>query len=326
MILLEEQGREDSPRVFAIFGLGLIGSSVVFRLQQDHALDSELVPLDWQDTKIQQVQLAQIEEKILSRLWKAASASTTTAAVRLVVLWSAGSAGFRASVAETESELENFRVVLRLVRRIRRRSSQGKITLGLTSSAGGLFEGQRAVNQDSIPTPLRPYGILKRTQETLLSEMGEEFSCRVYRLSSVYGSLGPFRRRGLIPVLIQNGLRQGITRITGTFNTLRDYVWVGDVAAFIASDLRTPHPSGCRFSLLASTKPSSIFEILRLVERVMARPLYVSVAGVASNRADITFAPSCVPPGWRTTDLETTVRRIYLQALASHTGTAGLAA
>lgn len=323
MILLDEQSHDASPRIFAVFGLGLIGSSVVHRLGQTRTLDTQVVPLDWQDAAVQRAQLGEIEQKIASRVDEAGARSTAVGTPRLVVLWSAGRAGFRAGSAETDRELESFREVLGLVRRIRRRRPRVAATVGLTSSAGGLFEGQRAVNRDSIPAPRRPYGHLKRTQETMLADLSEDLSCRVYRLSSAYGSLGPFRRRGLIPTLIENGLRHEVTRITGTLSTLRDYVWVGDVAAYVADDLAAPHPPGYHVSLLASTKPSSIFEILRLVRRVMAKPLYVSFAGEASNRADITFAPASVPASWRTTDLETTIRRIFLQALTRRAGTTG---
>jgi UDP-glucose 4-epimerase len=325
MILLTERSESNSPRIFVVFGVGLVGSAVIHRLQTLYDLTSESLTLDWQNPDAQALQLSSLEAKLHSLIDRHPSSRTAGATPRLIVLWSAGSAGFQVTEAEAGRELSSFRRVLRLLERVTERQPPITLTVGLTSSAGGLFEGQRAVDGTSSPSPRRPYGEMKLAQETALSEVGTRWACRVYRLSSAYGFVGGSGRRGLIPTLVMNGLRHDVTRITGSFSTLRDYVWVEDVAAHVAADLAVADASSWKVRLLASTKPSSIFEILRLTERVMARPLYVNLTGEPSNRADITFARSSVPSGWLTTPLETTIRRIYRHALHSGAGYAGAA-
>lgn len=325
MILLTDRAERGRSWIFLVFGIGLIGSAVVRRLETLQDLERETLPLDWQDSDSQARQLADLERDVEARITELLVAGPEGAPPRLAVLWSAGRAGFQASAEAIGRELSTFRRVLDGVARVAERHPETKVSFAATSSAGGLFEGQRAVDAMSLPSPRRPYGELKLAQEVLLAEMATRFACRVYRPSSVYGFLAGPRRRGLIPTLILNALRHDVTRITGSFNTLRDYVWVEDVAARIAADLLTADAPSWEVSILASTKPSSIFEILHLTERVMARPLYVTLAGDTSNSADITFARGSVPSGWRTTPLETTIRRIHSHALRTGAAYGGLA-
>lgn len=321
MILLDETREGRPPRLVSVVGAGLIGSAVVERLESSGRWRRELLPLDWEDGRLQERQLAALAERVADRLAAAAAGARDAAPPRLAVLWSAGRSGFGATAAEAERELASFRRVLETTLRLAEEHPGSRVSFGMISSAGGLFEGQRVVTARSVPAPRRPYGELKLAQEEMLAGLAGGLAWRVYRLTSIYGATGTSPRRGLIPTLILNGIRQRVTAITGSFSTLRDYVWVGDVATYVAADL-TGAPAGTSRCVLASAKPSSIFEIRRLIERVVGRPLYLTLSGDATNRADITFAHDADPAGWRTSSLETCVRAIYRGALSASGGAA----
>ena len=98
--------------------------------------------------------------------------------------------------------------------------------------------------------------------------------------------------------------------------TLRDFIWVEDVAAFLARRIRGgKDPSDARVVTLASAKPSSLAEVQRLVEKAIGRRLYVSYSLAPSNDLDITFSPRLRPPGWEPTDLFTSVQHIHRDSL-----------
>ena len=60
--------------------------------------------------------------------------------------------------------------------------------------------------------------------------------------------------------------------------------------------------------LLASGKPAAIAEVLRIVERVEDRRLYVRFERQASNADHMSFVPSALPANWWPTDLDTGIR------------------
>ena len=320
MILLDDVRTEGPVRLVLVVGVGLTGSAVVRRLEGSGGWRREVLPLDWDDVALQGRQLASAARGIDERL-AAAPAAALERAPRIAVLWSAGTAGFAATEADVARELASFRRVLEMSLRLAERHPGARVTFGMMSSAGGLFEGQRVVSAGSVPSPRRAYGELKLAQEAMADELGQRLVRRIYRLTSVYGSIGASHRRGLIPTLILNGIGQCVTSITGSFATLRDYVWVDDVAAHVARDL-TSAPATSSRCVLASSKPSSIFEIRHLIERVLGRQLYLALAETSANRADITFAHETSPEGWRTSSLETCVRAIYREALATGRGIA----
>lgn len=316
MILLVP--RNVDPRggdMFAVFGVGLIGSSVVEALARSGAYRASAVQISWDDQLARREQLERLEGRLAAELPRVRAGAELC---RLGIVWSAGRAGFGASTVEVDRELESFRDVLALAGRVAWRLPFTTVTFGLISSAGGLFEGQRSVSAASRPAPRRPYGIAKMQQERLLAEADEPLGRRIYRLTSVYGHLVPGWRTGLASALILNGVRRKVTHITGRMDTLRDFVWADDVGRFVACDLR----AGSRVRvvpprLLASARPSSIHEVQKIVERVLGRRIYVSFGSGEANSENITFSPRSVADGWESSDLPTNAREIYLRALSS---------
>jgi len=315
VILLAGPTGQGHAGVVAIVGTGLIGAATVEALSRRASFQLSELPLDWNEPVLQGRQLAAIEEAIAA---EAAAAAAGGRRPVLDVLWSAGLAGFAASPEQTSRELASFCAVLASAVRLAGDPNLAGARFHLVSSAGGLFEGQRQVDGRSTPAPRRPYGDLKLEQERLLTASG--LDGRVYRLSSVYGSARPGQRIGLIWMLLVNGIRHRVTAINGRMDTLRDFVLVDDVADFLAGAIldHDARPIGSPV-LLAHGRPSSIWEVQKLVESVVAHRVYVSYSLAPENSEDTTFATTGLPPRWHPSDLASNVRRMYREAVQSGT-------
>lgn len=314
MILLRSTDpAPDGVRCVAVFGVGLIGSAVVSALERASPMRRAAFPLSWDRESLRSRELAGIERGIVAALAGARGSRGGVLGGRLAFLWSAGKAGFSAREEETARELASFREVLRIAERLALAEPELEVAFCLVSSAGGIFEGQRSVGRSSQPSPRRPYGRLKLRQEVLVAASRAPMVKLIYRPSSVYGHVAPGHRRGLIPTLVADGIRRDVSRITGRMDTLRDFVWVDDVAGFLARALLEARSD--ETAVLASTRPSSVHEIRSLVERVLGRRVYVTYSNEASNAEDVTFSSGVVPEGWRSTDLGSRVREIYRRAV-----------
>ena len=311
MILLSDPVSRCRHDIFAVFGLGLIGSALVSALKSFAPAREQRLDFDWVNPEMQATQVGLLEHRLDQTM------TSTTAPARVHFIWSAGRAGFRSSKKETALELESFRRVLDLTERTALRFPDVPVTFCLMSSAGGLFEGQRQVTRKTLPSPANPYGFLKLEQERLLLESSAPLRKGIYRLTSVYGPLRPDQRRGLIGTLVVNGLRQRFSQIVGFMSTLRDFVSVEDIAAYLTQKLRSDIGVGHdSISVLGSVKPFSIFEIRKIVEDTLRHKIYVGYSLQSSNSEDITFSPDVFPTDWHPSDLKSNVRRLYSEALS----------
>jgi UDP-glucose 4-epimerase len=230
-------------------------------------------------------------------------------------VWAAGASGFDMSEYAARAELGCFSEFVDCAVEARRMAKGDVETrIHLMSSAGGLFEGQRVVNQDTEPSPVRPYGRLKLHEEQIARARFGSNDTFVYRLSSVYGRIRAGKRMGLISTLVANTLRRRETTIFGRLDTLRDYVWADDVAAYVRANIRSRGYVGRNMAILASSRPTSIFDIRSLVQKVTGTPSYIRFAG-PKNAAHITFANSAIPQGFSPSMPESCVRRIISDAL-----------
>ena len=269
--------------------------------------ETQRLPFPWHDPEGQLASLERIEREI-----------SEIRSGRLAIVWCAGRCSFAATAAQTEAELQTFERVVALSELLAQKASStpgASVEFHSVSSAGGLFEGRRLVNDTADRCPSRPYGRLKADQEDRLDHSQAPMSVHIYRPSSVFGSIRPGQRMGLIPVMMLNGLHNRVTTITGSEATLRDYVWNLDVARFLASRvLEDSHggESSPRVSMLCSGKPTSIFEVRSLIEWMLMKRLFLSFSRAASNSADITFSPNVLPAQWTPVDLSVAARAIHL--------------
>lgn len=316
MILLSSMG--DLPlgmRCVAIFGAGTIGLSIRDAILLTGPWTERTFALDWWKEDVQASQLGQIED-YLAGVLNSTNTFSAASEIHLEIIWSAGGAGFFADKQATAGELASFRAVLVMAERLAEVCDREQVSFHLVSSAGGMYEGQHLVTQQTKVAPRRPYGELKFRQEDLLASASPLLMKRIYRPASVYASTNCGHRRGLIPTLVFNTCQNRCTTIFGQPTTLRDFVSAEDIGQYMArwsvADRERAVPV---VSILASAKPTLIHEVKKTIEDTLLRPVLVRYAREAWNSEDITFSPSALPPAWRPADLVTNIRRICCMAI-----------
>ncbi|MDP3898196.1 MAG: NAD-dependent epimerase/dehydratase family protein [Mesorhizobium sp.] len=294
---------EGGRHAVALFGLGLVGSAILSSIEKRTSAHGRTMAFAWEADGPRDEQGAAIVDylgHLLANGAKGGDLSRTT----IDIVWAAGKGGFQASAAEFDGDLAAFDSVLAIATRLSVRFPDARHEFHLVSSAGGLFEGQRLVGTDSKPDPQRPYGAVKLEQERRLLALPGETAVSIYRPSSVYGYKSG-GRAGLISTLVGNAINNRTTRIFGDLNTLRDYVFVQDVGRFIAGKVVenrvSPDAGGARTYLLASGKPTSMHEIVRLIESKLQRRLFLKFDAAPSNARHMSFRPSALPTDWSPT-------------------------
>jgi len=281
---------EGGPTIL-LFGLGLIGGAVEGALRQRFAASAQDFPYDWHDAGLRRTQRATI-------------AAALAGEKRIALVWSGGINGFGASHQDMDAEVE---IVAELIDWAQSLQLRRQVDFHLTSSAGGLFEGQTHCSASSTPNPLRPYGESKLSQEErlLAAEIGRR---HIYRPSSVYG-VGRSKRLGLATMLATNALTGKTTRISGNPNTLRDYVLSDDIGRFMAK--RIVDPIGTDdIVTMASCRPASVHEMVELVRARVARPVMLQFDPHPSNAQHMSFLPSFLPPDWQCTALASGIANV----------------
>lgn len=296
---------QEHPKLILLLGSGLIGSAIERELASHFSPQQYSVSINWllgtsKTLRKAYQELGRVTAKVFD---------DTKLVPGIHIIWAAGTAGFSSNKDKTTEELEYFFECLATTIDLAETILCGPINFHLVSSAGGIFEGQRLIKEDSLPSPERPYGHLKYAQEQQLLCYQEIINSYIYRLSSVYGFIQPRQRRGLISTLVENSLAGRSTTISGSMNTLRDFVWLPDVARFIVKQIESEiPPDGPMF--LGSGKSATIESIKRRVEFYLKRRIYCQYQLPATNSADISISSRVLPRDWVPTHIETNIFRV----------------
>jgi nucleoside-diphosphate-sugar epimerase len=304
MILVEcndGSANSNTRRLVGLFGVGLIGQSIVAAIHRTRPYTVYKFSFTWNSEQKQLQELEAVQRHILAP-------RTDDRISQIDMVWAAGIGGFGASEDQITLEVRAFEKVLSFGLKLAYGTTDVRHSFHLLSSAGGLFEGQKHVNHYSRPRPLRPYSHGKIEQERMLLAVSAPMRTMIYRPSSVYGVSSKGSRLGLVNALIQNSVRHRTTNIVGNSQTIRDYVLASDVGQFVADKLRDLNAQSKIFTL-ASGKPTSIFEMLYRIEKILGRKLYFAFDKARSNAADTSFSRSVLPEFWCPTDLETGLRQ-----------------
>lgn len=265
-------------RQVLLFGSGLIGSAIDRALIRQHRWSAEALAWPWSDHA----------ERIRSASRIAAEGDFA----RTDIVWAAGVSGFGSSDEDMARETALVGEVAELAGALARRSD--RTVFHLVSSLGGLFEGQRGINPQSRPAPRRAYGRGKLAQEALAQSLGPAVAARIYRPSSVYGTARR-GRRGLFTAIVAAMVQQKPLTISGSANTLRDYVFAEDVAQYLTGLIA----SACSepgIDIVASGKPTSVAEAIFAIEAQFGRRLYCRYDSDPNNALDMTVRLSALPP------------------------------
>jgi UDP-glucose 4-epimerase len=300
MRILRRDSHAQGTHLVLMFGLGMLGSSIRASLQDAQFAPSEVLDFRWNEPLTWPHSLAAIEQHCRS-----------CSPRRISVSWAAGKAGFSCTPDEAARENESFQAVVAMASRLMRLPSLEHFDFHYVSSAGGLFEGQRVVDRSSAPSPMRPYGQLKLSQEQVLQTTFAPRELAIYRPSTVYGPMAQKAHHGLINNLVNDGLRGRLTVLDAQVMSLRDYVYFADIGAFIAGQIksRARRSTETAVNFLVSSRCASIFEVVRNIERVLHLKLRFRYDETFGNHSNITFSGRVLPAGWSPTPLEVGIRQ-----------------
>ena len=221
------------------------------------------------------------------------------------IIWCAGKGSFLSSDEEMSSEYNVFSKVMTNLQETERARNM-EIWIDLFSSAGGIYEGNRYTNSIDNIAPKRPYAFWKLEQEKLLKVLNLKY--RIYRASSVFGPWHQSEKSGLINRLITNTKNKLITQIYAGQNTLRDYIYSGDLARHVTSDIAKNRPPSTQ--LLVSGRSISISMLIKIIETLTRQRVKVSFSSQLKNESDMIFSHNLVPTHFVNTSLEEGIRII----------------
>lgn len=287
-----------------LFGVGMIGSAIRDSLQQKGYQVTSKVPVDWSDGESRNRGFEEIKRACIA-----------FEPVRLCIAWSAGKSNFYSSERDVEEESRSFEAVLELERALRTSLANTRFEFHLLSSAGGLFEGQLIVNQESTAAPRRPYGRMKLEQERRLLAITARQASVIYRPSSVYGPMVRLRKHGLINHLVANASNRRTSVLDANVMALRDYVYSGDIGEYVARQIAFAGSGldGTPVHFLVSGRCASIFEVVSRIERVLKIKVRYRFDANFGNSANITFGPAVLPRNWRPSSLDVGIRQFILK-------------
>jgi len=277
------------------FGSGLVGSAIDRKLSEISVTLSS-VKTNWDNSaetieQISQIQCGEFES--------------------IVIIWSAGKAGFNSSEGQTKKELDFFNSVIRYIK-YKFDKQKFYFRFWLMSSAGGLHEGQTHVTDPNKNNTLRPYATLKLEQETSATSIFGINQIVICRISSVYTKVNLSGRLGLISVLVQNGVKDKISTIFGSESTLRDYVLDDDIGQYVVDHLDTPL-SGIQY--LISGSSISIQFIKISIERIILKKLLIRYAIKDLNSENISFSANLISQGFTPSPFLSNLRILYYTVL-----------
>jgi UDP-glucose 4-epimerase len=192
--------------------------------------------------------------------WAGTDAELTAAAERNLrlmpagdwcVAWCAGSSVTGADEASVARELHQLELVLGAIRRwASGRDGAGGVFYA--SSAGGVYAGSAdpPFTEESVPSPLSPYGRGKLRAEELVRELGTDGTTRtlIARIANLYGPAQSLQKpQGLITHLARAQLSPTPASIYVPLETTRDYIYASDAALLITDALTrlfTDTPAG----------------------------------------------------------------------------------
>lgn len=157
-------------------------------------------------------------------------------------------------------------------------ASRPGVALTYLSSGGTVYgEPARIPVRESDPTePISAYGRLHLECEQLIEQAGREadLQARVLRCSTVYGEhQRPDRGQGAVVTFLHRIERGEPIDLYGGGSTIRDYVYVGDVARTVIATAAVE--AGPAVVNVGSGEGTSLLELLRLVEAQVGTPAKV---------------------------------------------------
>lgn len=187
------------------------------------------------------------------------------------------------------------------------------------SSGGTVYgrQGKAKVRESQLPRPFCPYGIAKLTIEHFLNYYRElkGIASDVYRIGNAFGPRQPILSpQGVIAVWMSQIMSGDKITVYGDHETLRDYVYVEDVAHLMMHSLTDIRESSTLN--IGSGQGTSVMELLQIFKRVIDVPFEYEIlprrssdnpAIILNNQAILNFFP-----GFSFSNLEEKIRETWI--------------
>jgi UDP-glucose 4-epimerase len=197
------------------------------------------------------------------------------------IYWAAGVGTMSSIGAELEIETQVLSKILTLI------ESQPELIaanghFAFASSAGAIYAGTTddIVSENTFVAPTTAYAYEKLRQESLINQFvikNYRTTVLLARITTLYGpgqSMG--KQQGLIAEIARRILRNQPIQIYVPFDTIRDYITVGDAAVTIIAAMRAIRgKSGVYTKIVASEQPTTIAEIISIYKKVSRRNVRV---------------------------------------------------
>ncbi len=137
------------------------------------------------------------------------------------------------------------------------------------SSAGTVYgPSEEKVNENSATNPFSPYGIIKVAMENFLTYFQKKahVSFDIYRVSNVYGNgQDTSKGLGIINTFLEKIISEKKITIFGNGDSLRNYIYVKDVAELMSLSLQSPVHESNIYNL-SSNDTLSINSLVKLMQ------------------------------------------------------------
>ncbi|MCE3226590.1 MAG: NAD-dependent epimerase/dehydratase [Bacteroidetes bacterium] len=153
--------------------------------------------------------------------------------------------------------------------------------IAFVSSAGTVYGTTNGkVPEDFNKAPFSPYGITKLAMENFLNYYRVKYNLQfdVYRVSNVYGegqNIG--KGLGIINTFLEKIIKESSVKVFGDGQTIRNYIYVKDVAELLSLTIRTPDTSDVYN--VSSNSTLSINELIKIMKEVVAEDFKVNHEG-----------------------------------------------
>lgn len=148
--------------------------------------------------------------------------------------------------------------------------AKNKVKRVVFLSSGGTIYGDvdsQKISELVVPRPLSPYGIGKLTIEHYLNYFFHNYGTEyiVYRIANPYGPGQNIEgKQGVIPIFINQFLKNGSVKIYGDGSMRRDYIYIDDVIQMILRSYKLNDANG--IYNLGSGNGKSINEVVDAIE------------------------------------------------------------
>ncbi|MES2681206.1 MAG: NAD-dependent epimerase/dehydratase family protein [Bacteroidota bacterium] len=145
------------------------------------------------------------------------------------------------------------------------------------SSAGTIYgTTTNLVTEDANKNPFSPYGITKLTMENYLRYYKVKYGiqCDIFRVSNVYGEgQNTTKGLGIVNTFLEKIIRDKEVKIFGDGNTVRNYIYVKDVAELLSRSLNDLTSS--ETYNVSSNNTVSINDLVKIIKTVVSEDFRV---------------------------------------------------